>query len=111
MKSIVLRLLILSTVVFAQEHSELVTTHVEPTRTPFFLSRISVGACAKIIKQGNAVVGEPDGLQKLTQHDLLVASDNLRACATTAGLARGDRDLAVGLYGETIAERSRRERR
>ena len=40
----------------------------------------------------------PDELKALAEHDLHVASLNLRTYATS-NLARLDRDLAVGLYG------------
>ena len=111
MKIILACLLVLSAVARAQEQSELVTSHVDPTNTPLSRSRIPVGVCTKVIKQGDAIAAEPAGFRKLSQHELLVASDNLRSCATEDGLARADRDLAVGLYGEAIAERSRRERK
>jgi len=49
-----------------------------------------------------------EGLQSIDRRDLQVASLNLRTCATSE-LARADRDLAVGLYGEVVSEIERGE--
>ena len=89
---------------------ELFTSHFNMTKTPIFKARIPADVCAAIIHQAEEIVQSPDSFESLDEHDLLVASGNLRACATTLGLARFDRDLAVGLYGETVAERDRRMR-
>jgi hypothetical protein len=50
-----------------------------------------------------------DKLRTVAERDLRVASLNLRTCATSQ-LARPDRDLVVGLYGEVVSELERRER-
>ena len=87
---------------------ELFTSYFSVT-TPISKAHIPAGACLAIIRQADRVVSA-EGLKALSGHDLQVASVNLRACATSRDLARNDRDLAVGLYGEAVSELERRER-
>jgi len=95
-----------------KQKPELFTSHFNPTKTPIFKSRIPPEVCAAIIRQADEILQSHNGngFVDLDDHDLLVASDNLRACATTPAIARSDRDLAVGLYGEAVAERECRAR-
>jgi hypothetical protein len=67
-----------------------------------------VETCRAIITQADRIVTS-DELKTVAKGDLRVASLNLRTCATSE-LARLDRDLAVGLYGEVVSEMERRER-
>jgi len=70
-------------------------------------AHIPVETCHTIITQADRIVASGK-LKTLAKNDLQVASLNLRTCATS-GLARLDRDLAVGLYGEIVSELERRE--
>jgi hypothetical protein len=70
---------------------------------------IPVGTCRSIITQADQIM-TADELKTLAEHDLQIASLNLRTCATTSGLTRLERDLAVGLFGEVVSETERRER-
>jgi hypothetical protein len=94
------------------QNRELVTSYV-PIKTPFFKAHIPAPACRAIISQ--AIAATPDGLKvldlkMLDERDLHTASVNLRVCATSSELARIERDLAIGLYGEAVSEIERRER-
>jgi hypothetical protein len=90
-----------------KQKPELFIAHFNPVKTPIFASRIPVDVCGSMIVEADKIIQSTDGngFESVDDHDLLIASDNLRACATTAGIARPDRDLAVGLYGEAVAER------
>src|SRR5262249_44277794 len=86
--------------------SELFTTYLGRTDLPA-QAYIPAQTCGAIINQADRIVTS-DGLKALTNAELLVASLNLRTCATSK-LARPDRDLAVGLYGELRSELNTRE--
>jgi hypothetical protein len=86
---------------------ELFTSYLGRTILPS-QAYIPAQTCGAIISQADRIVSS-DGLKALPNTDLLVASLNLRTCATSK-LARFDRDLAVGLYGEVRYELNRRER-
>ncbi len=97
---------------YAQEQNgrrELFTTYFLVT-SPTFRAHIPAQTCHAIISQADRIVSTADKLKALNRHDLQVASLNLRACATSKEMARVDRDLAVGLYGEAVSELERRER-
>ena len=87
---------------------ELFTSYFGAT-IPTAKAHISAETCHAIIIQADRIVAS-DELKTLAKSDLQVASLNLRTCATISGLARLDRDLAVGLYGEVVSERERREK-
>jgi hypothetical protein len=89
---------------------ELFTSYFRVT-TPVSQAYIPAETCGVIITLADKIVvgAAPDGLKAVDKHDLETASLNLRACATLK-LARADRDLAVGLYGEVVSEIERRER-
>lgn len=70
---------------------------------------IPAKTCGALINQADLLV-KADELKALVKDQLHVASLNLRSCATSPELARLDRDLAVGLYGEVVSEQERRER-
>lgn len=91
-----------------RHRQELFTSYFSVS-TPIAKAYIPAGTRRLIIGQADKLVSSPDGLKSLDGHDLPLAADNLRACATSE-LARFDRDLAVGLYGELVAEIARRER-
>lgn len=86
---------------------ELFTNYVSAA-TPPAKAYIPAETCRAIVTQADRIVTS-DELRTLGKGDLQVASLNLRICATSE-LARLDRDLAVGLYGEVISEIERRER-
>ncbi len=86
---------------------ELFTSYVVAKTLPAKVY-IPAETCRAIIAQADQIVTS-DELKALARGDLQVASLNLRTCATS-GLARLDRDLAVGLYGEVVSEIERRER-
>lgn len=71
-------------------------------------ANIPAKTCGAIIKQADGIVSL-DKLKTVAESDLRVASLNLRTCATSE-LARLDRDLAVGLYGEVVSELERRKK-
>jgi hypothetical protein len=109
-------LIILATVVYAghicsaqsdKRKSELFTSYLDAT-TPPVKGYIPTETCQAIITQADRIVAASE-LSGLGDRDLRVASLNLRTCATSK-LARIDRDLAVGLYGEFISELEGRER-
>ena len=79
-------------------------------QTPTSKAQVPTKACLALIRQAHGIVGRANGLKTLSAPDLLTASLNLRACATSAELPRADRDFAVGLYGEMLSERERRDR-
>jgi hypothetical protein len=87
---------------------ELFTSYFGVT-TPTVKAHIPTETCRAIIAQADKIVGSSEGLKSVERHDLQVASVNLRTCATSE-LARIERDLAVGLYGEVVSEVERRER-
>ena len=89
---------------------ELFTSYVKGL--PFQV-HIPAATCAAIINQADRIESATEGLKTMNKHDLHVASLNLRACATSPEreLARIDRDLAIGLYGEAVSELEDRERR
>jgi hypothetical protein len=89
----------------SNKRPELFTSYV--SGLPFQVD-IPAETCAAIIGQADRIVNGAAGFKALNEHDLVIASFNLRSCATSKDLARTDRDLAVGLYGEVIAERERR---
>ena len=70
---------------------------------------IPAKTCGAIINEADLIV-KADELKALVKDQLHVASLNLRSCATSPELARLERDLAVGLYGEVVSEQERRER-
>lgn len=70
---------------------------------------IPAKTCGALINQADLLV-KADELKALVKDQLHVASLNLRSCATSPELARLDRDLAVGLFGEVVSEQERRER-
>jgi len=86
---------------------ELFTRYLGGTTLPA-KAHIPVETCRAIISQADRIVAS-DELKTLAKGDLHVASLNLRTCATS-GMARLDRDLAVGLYGEVVSELERRDR-
>lgn len=88
---------------------ELFTSYFTVT-TPISRVHIPADTCLAIIRHADRIVSAGEGLKTLNGHNLQVASVNLRACATSKDLARIDRDLAVGLYGEAVSELERRER-
>jgi hypothetical protein len=92
-----------------RQNRDLFTSYF-PIETPLFKAHIPAPACEAIIRQADSIVATLGGLKKLDEHDLSTASDNLRVCATSSELARFDRDLAIGLYGEVVSEKERRER-
>ena len=77
--------------------------------TPISKTHIPADICVAIIGHADRIVGGPRGLKTLNGHELQVAAVNLRSCATSKDLARTDRDIAVGLYGEIISEIESRE--
>jgi hypothetical protein len=77
--------------------------------TPVSKAHIPADICLAIIGYADRLVGAPGGLKALGGHELQIASVNLRVCATSKDLARTNRDLAVGLYGEIVSEIERRE--
>jgi hypothetical protein len=109
-------LVILATVLWAghicyaqsdKRKPELFTSYLGATTLPA-KANIPAETCQAIIIQADRIV-TADELKTLREYDLRVASLNLRTCATSE-LARLDRDLAVGLYGEVVCELERRER-
>jgi hypothetical protein len=86
---------------------ELFTSYYGVT-TPSGKADIPNKTCQAIITEADEIMF-PDKRATLAKRDLYIASLNLRTCATSE-LARSDRDLAVGLYGELVSERERRER-
>jgi hypothetical protein len=86
---------------------ELFTSYLG-TKTLPAKANIPAETCRVIITQADRIVAS-DELKTFAKRDLQVASLNLRTCAT-AELARLDRGLAVGLYGEVVSEVERRER-
>ena len=86
--------------------TELFTNYLG-TKTLPAKAYIPAETCRAIITQADRIVAS-DELKTLAKRDLQVASLNLRTCATS-GLARLDRDLAVGLYGEVVSEIERRQ--
>lgn len=90
----------------SERKSELFTSYF-PVTTPISQVYIPTQTCHTIISQADRIVAAPNGLRSVSKPDLENASLNLRACATL-GLARAERDLAVGLYGEVVSETERR---
>ena len=92
-----------------KRRTELFTSYVSGLP---FKAHIPAATCAAIISQAGHTVSAAEGLETLNGHDLQVASLNLRSCATLPekDVARMDRDLAIGLYGEAVSELERRER-
>jgi len=86
---------------------ELFTSYLGAT-TPPVQGSIPLRTCQAIITQADRIVTANE-LKAATERELRVASLNLRTCATSE-LSRLDRDLGVGLYGEVMSERGRRER-
>lgn len=76
--------------------------------TPPFKAYIPAKTCRTLIAQADSIVSA-GSLKGLESKDLQVGSDNLRVCATTDSLARMERDLAVGLHAEFVAELDRHE--
>lgn len=121
MKScIVVLLLCIGNVCLAQSDNHKVRQSVEVRLTELFVSYfgastlpakadIPAKTCGALINQADLLV-KADELKALVRDQLHVASLNLRSCATSPELARLDRDLAVGLYGEVVSEQERRER-
>jgi hypothetical protein len=109
--------LMIGTTVNAQDHGdpsaalkrkpELLTSYFGAQTLPAN-AYIPAETCRAIITQADRIVSSNE-LKTLAKADSQVASVNLRTCATS-GLARFDRDLAVGLYGEVVSEIERRER-
>jgi hypothetical protein len=85
---------------------ELFTSYFGRTTLPA-KAYVPAETCQAIIAQADRIVAS-NGLKTLAKSDLQVASVNLRTCATSH-LARLDRDLAVGLYGEVVSELERRQ--
>jgi hypothetical protein len=77
--------------------------------TPIVQAHIPAETCRAIISQADRLI-TVDELKSVEKDHLQVASENLRACATSDQLTRVDRDLAVGLYGEVVSEQERRGR-
>ena len=114
-------LVILAVVLFAlnisaqsdKKETELFTNYLgtDPRSSQYLPSKayIPVETCRAVIAQADQIVSSGK-LKTLAAHDLQIASLNLRTCATTSGLTRLDRDLAVGLYGEVVSEQEGRER-
>src|SRR5580658_9336580 len=90
------------------QRSELFTSYFS-TDTPITRANLPPKTCQAVISQADKLIAMSDKLESVDTHDLSVASLNLRACATSE-LARLDRDLAVGLYGEVVSELERRQR-
>jgi hypothetical protein len=106
----VLAVLCVGSVCLAQSNKpkqELFTSYLGATTLPA-KAYIPVETCRAIITQADRILTSNE-LNTLAKGDLQVASLNLRTCATSE-LARTDRDLAVGLYGEVVSELERRER-
>lgn len=104
----------------AQSDKHKVWLSAEPRETELFIgyfgastlpakADIPANTCGVIINEAELTV-RADELKALVKDQLHVASRNLRSCATSPELARLDRDLAVGLYGEVVSEQERRER-
>lgn len=119
---IVVLLLCIGNVCLAQSDNHKVqqSVEVEVRATELFVSYfgastlparadIPAKTCGALINQADLLV-KTDELKALVKDQLHVASLNLRSCATSPELARLDRDLAVGLYGEVVSEQERRER-
>lgn len=119
---IVVLLLCIGNVCLAQSDNHKVqqSVEVEVRATELFVSYfgastlpakadIPAKTCGALINQADLLV-KADELKALVKNQLHVASLNLRSCATSPELARLDRDLAVGLYGEVVSEQERRER-
>lgn len=119
---IVVLLLCIGNVCLAQSDNHKVqqSVEVEVRATELFVSYfgastlpakadIPAKTCGALINQADLLV-KADELKALVKDQLHVASLNLRSCATSPELARLDRDLAVGLYGEVVSEQERRER-
>lgn len=119
---IVVLLLCIGNVCLAQSDNHKVqqSVEVEVRATELFVSYfgastlpakadIPARTCGALINQADLLV-KADELKALVKDQLHVASLNLRSCATSPELARLDRDLAVGLFGEVVSEQERRER-
>lgn len=119
---IVVLLLCIGNVCLAQSDNHKVqqSVEVEVRATELFVSYfgastlpakadIPAKTCGALINQADLLV-KADELKALVKDQLHVASLNLRSCATSPELARLDRDLAVGLFGEVVSEQERRER-
>ena len=119
---IVVLLLCIGNVCLAQSDNHKVqqSVEVEVRATELFVSYfgastlpakadIPAKTCGALINQADLLV-KADELKALVKDQLHVASLNLRGCATSPELARLDRDLAVGLFGEVVSEQERRER-
>jgi len=91
-----------------KDRPELFTSYLGVT-TPTVKGYIPAATCRAIIAEADKIVTSPEGLKSVDGRDLQIASVNLRTCATSE-LARLERDLAVGLYGEVVSEIERRER-
>jgi hypothetical protein len=108
--AILAALLCVGTICLAQSDKrkpEVFTSYLG-AKTPPAKAYIPAETCRAIITQADRLVAS-DELKTLAKRDLQVASLNLRTCATSV-VARLDRDLAVGLYGELVSEIERRER-
>jgi len=112
MRKLGIGLIVLSVSFVANGHNtrkpELFTSYFT-VATPVSQAYIPTPTCRVMIAEADKIVAAPGGLKSVGKQDLETASLNLRACATS-GLARPDRDLAVGLYGEVVSETERRER-
>lgn len=107
---IILVTLCLANVCYGQSDKhkpELFTSYLSGTTLPA-QADIPAPTCQAIIKQADRIV-TADELKTVPGRELHVASLNLRTCATSK-LARFDRDMAVGIYGEVVSELERRER-
>jgi hypothetical protein len=120
-RSKLISLLIVAVVTAGAMHTPSSQAQTEKQRQELFTSYVSglpfqvhipAATCATIISQADRIVSTVEGFKGPNQHDLQVGSLNLRSCATSPerDLARIDRDLAVGLYGEVVSELERRER-
>ena len=110
MKTAIACLLFLS-VLCAQSKPPSTSRHELFTRsfsitTPIVETHIPVETCHAIVSEADALVSGHE-LKRFTPHDLQIASENLRACATSNELGRIERDLAVGLYGEVVSQLER----
>jgi hypothetical protein len=110
MKTAIACLLFLS-VLCAQSKPPSTSRHELFTRsfsitTPIVETHIPVETCHAIISEADSLVSGNE-LKKFRSHDLQIASENLRACATSNELDRIERDLAVGLYGEVVFQLER----
>ena len=76
-----------------KQKPELFISHFNPVKTPIFGSGIPVDVCASMIVEADKIIqsNNGNGFATVGDHDLLIASDNLRAYATTAGRDAGQK--------------------